>query len=191
MKTDETSSPGTIALQPETQIEQEIVIELFEKFVGEVQAPQHPDKIGSSLVFYETDLEQFDQLNHELANSADISVDDDGKLSPEPGSRALVVHHDPETAENYWASSDSDDSEVVEDEDAQPGEEGAGILPTPLMEEMEEAIENPEPEYDNLQDIAKWLQENDVEIRANLSQEDFLLRFEEILEETEYYPIES
>jgi hypothetical protein len=93
MKTDETTYDTRIALQPETDLEQEILAETFTRLNNLADAPGHPEKVGSTVVFYTLNLQEYDELDHDLWMEADVVVSETGQLSPEPGSRALVVIH--------------------------------------------------------------------------------------------------
>lgn len=82
-----------IALQPETTVEQGLLLELFHRLQAIADAPSHPEKVGNTLVFYTLDVPEYDGLDHELWEEAECGVDEHGRLDPEPGSRALVVIH--------------------------------------------------------------------------------------------------
>lgn len=137
MKTDETES--IIALQPETDIEQRIVQELFTR-LNNVQpdVQPHPTKVGSQRVYYTLDVPEYD-LDTDLWEEAECGVNEHGQLDPEPGSRALVVTHSAGAREPTEAEVDEavdavknatggeDDEESEDDADGeslafQPGE---------------------------------------------------------------------
>lgn len=95
MKTDE--SETRIVIQPESSVEQRVVSELFTRLNNIAEAaPSHPTKVGSTLAFYTLDLGDYDDLDHVLWADAECGVDANGRIDPDPGSRALVVVHSPE-----------------------------------------------------------------------------------------------
>lgn len=91
MKTDENST--RIALQPETEVEQGLLAELFSRLNNVAEAPSHPEKVGSTVVYYTLDVDMYDDLDHGLWTDAECGVNENGRLDPEPGSRALIVVH--------------------------------------------------------------------------------------------------
>lgn len=96
METDQTSVPGRIALQPKTTVEQRVLGETFARMTNVSQMPEHPDYIGTEDVFYTLDLGEYDELDHGLWADAEVEANEYGRISPDPGSRALVLIHDPE-----------------------------------------------------------------------------------------------
>lgn len=119
MKSDENES--RIALQPETAVEQALLSELFARLTEITDAPSHPEKIGNTLVFYTPDVGEYGGLDHDLWESAELRVNEHGMLDPEAGSRALVVVHTPEAAEesdeNDEENPDLEAEDDAEDED--------------------------------------------------------------------------
>lgn len=125
MRTDETDT--RIALQPETAVEQSILAELFGRLDAISEAPPHPEKVGNRFVFYTLDMAEYGGLDHDLADGAECGVNEHGQLDPEPGSRALVVVHDPE-------------AEMAEEQPAEEADvEDTGGHAT--EEEIEDAVE--------------------------------------------------
>lgn len=145
MKTDET--PTQIAIQPETDLEQQLLAELFTRMNSiqqEVQA--HPEKVGSTRVFYTLDIPEYD-LDEDLWDEAECGVNDHGQLDPEPGSRALVITHS--SAEESQPTEEDIDKgvEAVKEsvEDAQDDEAETGPQTTEELHEdsvFEEALED-------------------------------------------------
>lgn len=97
MRTDE--GDEIIALQPETEVEQSLLMETFQRLMNIADVPEHPQYIGKEVVYYTPDLSDFDDLDLDLWEEREVSVDANGRLNPEPGSRALVVVHSPPAAE--------------------------------------------------------------------------------------------
>lgn len=98
MKTDQ--SEEVVALQPESEIEQSLLKELFTRLTALTDAPPHPSKVGDELVYYTLDVTEYDDLDHDLFEDADCSVNEHGQLDPDPGSRALVVTYGPAEEED-------------------------------------------------------------------------------------------
>ena len=97
MRTDHTT-PGIVAVQPENEVEQQLVGALFTRLNNVVDAPAHPEKNGSRLCYYTLDLDGYPDLDHDLWSEADIGVTEGGLIDPDAGSRALVIVHDPDAA---------------------------------------------------------------------------------------------
>jgi len=174
MKTDE--SVSRIALQPESTVEQAILSELFERLYALSEAPPHPEKVGSELVFYTTDLETYDDLDHDLWLESDVDVDEHGKLDPEPGSRALVVIHNAqaemaddevdEAVESLKEGEDEDNEYTVSIEDA--------------FFEAQRVLELEDPDYrEDLQETAKMISTTGYDIPANQSADDLVDQIED------------
>lgn len=157
MITDET--PTTIALQPETVLEQQLLSELFTRLTNIGEAPSHPEKVGTTICYYTLDLSEY-ELDDDLFAKAECGVNEHGKIDPEPGSRALVVQHDePEQPEESTG----------EIQDPEPTENpNVGDFTPKEAEVAEELVETDTPiselEYDELQEYAKR-----VNIAANQS----------------------
>lgn len=206
MRTDETSIPGRIAMQPETRVEQSLLSEMFVRLQALSDAPDHPTKIGTELVFYTLDLAGYSDLDLELADEAGIDIDDHGKIDPEPGSRALVVIYDQDA---HKETGDSDGNATKEDANSDNTLEGNGDLeetpdvgdlepvddgdeqekaefhlPEGLLEVMETEISKEEPDYDTLVSAAKECQEHGINIAANLSTEKFVEEFDDLLDKS-------
>lgn len=92
MKTDETTHDSRIAIQPTTALEQELLAQLFVRLKQITDAPPKPDHVGTELVHYTLDLQEYD-LDHDLWDETGVKVTETGQLDPQPGSRALVVLH--------------------------------------------------------------------------------------------------
>ena len=155
MKTDET--PTSIALQPETEVEQALLSETFTRLTNLAEAPGHPEKVGSTLCYYTLDVDNYD-LDLDLWREAECGVNEHGKLDPEPGSRALVVVHSPEEAERE-ASQEAVDEAV---ESLSEGGESPTIADfSPEEAEVAEELATDEDiaigdlDYDELQEYAK------------------------------------
>ena len=181
MKTDETDV--RIALQPETDVEQALLAELFTRLSNLSDAPEHPEKVGTEQVFYTLDVAEYD-LDGDLWERADCRVNQHGRLDPEPGSRALVVVHgeapEPEPADDEsshatqedieqaveavaTADEDGDDNEYTEDIDDLLGDLDAAM---PLDDSVE---------YEVLQDFAKRISTTGrMDIPANQSTDDLI-----------------
>jgi len=113
METDETDT--TIALQPETEIEQSLLAELFTRLNNVAHdAPNHPSKVGSTMVYYTLDVPEYDGLDSDLWDEAECGVNEHGQLDPEPGSRALIVVHTREEGEAGGEATQEDVDEAVE-----------------------------------------------------------------------------
>jgi len=133
MITDETDT--TIALQPETEVEQALLSELFTRLNNIADAPGHPEKIGSKLVYYTLDVDNYD-LDLSLWREAECGVDEHGRLSPEPGSRALLVHHgaDAEDASSGSPTQEQIDEavEAISEDVEETGEENKIVAESPF-----------------------------------------------------------
>lgn len=79
MKTDENEE--RIALQPETQLEQDLLGVLHTALEDEL--PCH----------YTLDVPEYEDLDEDLWEYADCPATEEAGLQPEPGSRALVIIH--------------------------------------------------------------------------------------------------
>lgn len=143
MKTDETATK--IAVQPETEVEQSLLAELFKRLAAISDAPDHPEKVGNQLVYYTLDMSEYDGLDHDLADEAECGVNEHGQLDPEPGSRALVIIHAPdaefaEAADE--ARDEADDAEEATSEEVEEAVEASGDDGGhPTEDEIDEAVE--------------------------------------------------
>lgn len=212
MKTDQSTDEGRIALQPETPLEQSLVAELFTRLRALSDRPEHPDRVGNELVYYTPHVKKFEELNLDLATTAGISVTPNGQLDPDAGSRALVIIHDeeaattaaeiPESVDNLEPATDVNVEDVSDEPEDQIGsEEAAEQLPeldesesddeggesgvelsTGLLARMESVCEQEDPDYGELQEIAKELQSEGIGIAANLSTDEFLAEFERLVD---------
>lgn len=192
MKTDETSYDDRIALQPETSLEQQILAETFVRLKALSNAPPHPNYLGTELCFYTLDVDMYDTLDHDLWNEADIRVDQNGKIDPDPGSRALVIIHDvtaveeradvaetaleqpvenptiPEDASDLEPADDGDVEDAVDDvDDELQGDEDDVFTVNDICHTLEETLQQDDPGYDDLQHCAKMLQDIGFDIPAN------------------------
>lgn len=177
MKTDESLS--RIVLQPETTVEQAILAEVFERLYMMSDSVPHPDKVGSELVYYETDLDKYDGLDHDLWLDTDIRVDENGKLDPEAGSRALVVVHNAEAEQ-----ADDDVDKAVES--LKEGEDEDNEYTVSIAEAVEEAervLSLDDPDYrEDLQEAAKMISTTGYDIPANQSSDDLVEQIQDFYE---------
>lgn len=190
MNTHETEAE--IALQPETEVEQALLAELFTRLNNITEAASHPDKVGSVLVHYSLDVDWFDGLDHELAETADCRVNEHGKLDPEPGSRALIVVHgdqpDAEAEKELEEKTEEAVEEAVEEvKEAEVSDENE------YVEDVEDVIERvydanldpDEADYDELQELAKDVSTTGIaDIPANQSTEDLCDALQDVLRAT-------
>lgn len=146
MKTDETSRAGIIALQPESEIEQAVVSDLYQRLRAVTEAPEHPSRIGNQLVYYSPACHQYEHLDGDLCRNANIGVTPGGQLDPDPGSRCLVIVHDAERADEVGTveptESDDDDDMLIIDEGTEV-EQGSDELPDQAEVEAGEHIDDP------------------------------------------------
>jgi len=188
MKTDEGNV--RIAIQPESELEQALVAELFTRLTNVSEAPSHPERVGSTRVYYTLDIPEYEGLDHELWSNAECKVNANGQLDPEAGSRALVVvHGDPEPVEEH-----PDEPAVPEDvegseADLEAMEEGVQeVTVTEAAMTVDSVLSMDDPDYnEDLQSAAKMVSDSeaDFEIPANQSSEDIvddLIEFMESLE---------
>jgi len=181
MQTNE--SDTQLALQPESEIEQAVLMELYEKLARQSEAPSHPEKIGTELVFFTLDIPEYPDLDADLWEDADCGVNEHGQLEPDPGSRALVIIYD-EEAQSEAISGGSD----VEEETQEAVDEAVEQLKTGHDENneysvsledaynaAEDAIMSDDPDYnDDLQEAAKMASTVGDDIPANQSGEDII-----------------
>jgi len=175
-----TENDERIVLQPETELEQQLLAELFTRLNNVAEAPTHPTNVGSQLIYYTLDLGVYDDLNLDLWREAECGVDESGRLDPEAGSRALVVIHtqgDDESVSEGEATQEQVDEAVeslAEDNDGGENEHN------PSIAEMTGRIEGRKPldedvDYDELQDLAKDASTTGLmDIPANQSTEDLI-----------------
>lgn len=160
-------SDSRIALQPENEVEQSLVSELFARLNNITEAAEHPTNVGSRLVYYTLDLQMYDDLNLNLWGEAECGVDEHGRLDPSPGSRALVAIFDPEKE----TQADSEVEEAVES--VAEAESGDGneytIDRAEFLSDVEAILEQDGPEYSELQEAAKKASSLGFDIPANQS----------------------
>lgn len=178
-------SDARIAIQPETDVEQSLVSELFTRLnnLGENGGP-HPEKVGSRLVFYTLDLAEYEDLDHGLWAEAECAVNSHGRLDPDPGSRALVVVHSPDALEGDAEGADQDDvdealeevaEEFGEDEEGQDEEDGEDEFDLDeLMLRIEDLVNQDDPDYGELQGAAMDLAMFNIDVKANQSTADLV-----------------
>lgn len=175
MKTDESAS--RIALQPESEVEQALLAELFDRLVQMSDAPKHPQKVGSQLVFYTLDVDQYDGLDHDLWDDADCDINEHGQLDPEAGSRALVVIHDYEAEQPDEEAVDKAVESLKEGSD----EDNEYTVSVPeAFEEADRVLSLEDPDYrEDLQEAAKMISTTGYDIPANLSSEELVAHIQD------------
>jgi hypothetical protein len=181
MKTDESTYSDRIVIQPETKLEQELLAELFERLTNITNIPEHPKKMGNQAVYYtpvdkDALLSECD-LNHDLGSDAEVTVNEHGQLAPEPGSRALVVITEAKVNGEGYAGAETQGESDQETEDG----ENLVEIPPELFEDLAEEVRSEDHDYDELQDLAKRLQSNGVSVPANLSTDDLIDEFSNIV----------
>lgn len=173
MQTDE--SEASIALQPETETEQALLAELFTRLTNISEAPPHPTKLGNRLVFYTLDVDEYDGLNEDLWEEAECTVNDNGQLDPEPGSRALVVFPNGPPEQSDQPTEEEVDEAVEAVKEADDGGNEFTEDPEELAKEVRAAEELEDVEYTTLQDLAKRASTvGPMDIPANQSTEDII-----------------
>jgi hypothetical protein len=177
MQTTETST--RIVIQPESDIEQRILSETFTRLTNLSEAAGHPTKMGTELVFYTLDLGVYDDLNHDLWEKADVAVDDHGRIDPDPGSRALVIVHGDETADETDETADETDEAVQTIKEAEVSDDNEYIRDAAEVVKRIEAmkpLDREEVDYSShLQEMAKAASSTGmIDIPANQSREELI-----------------
>jgi hypothetical protein len=169
-----------IALQPENEVEQSLLSELFTRLNNVSEAPEHPTKVGSRLCFYTLDIPMYDDLDQDLWEEAECDVNEHGRLDPEPGSRALVVVYNQGANE---ASQEDVDKAVQAVEESPAGEDNEyAIDRDELLERVEDLVEQDDPEYSELQEAAKDASSMGFDIPANQRTEELVRELETFAE---------
>lgn len=182
MKTDDNGT--RIALQPESQVEQELLAELFARLNNIAEAPNHPTKVGSRLVYYTLDIPEYPDLNQPLAEEASCDVNEDGRLDPEPGSRAMVVIYEPEVEHE----ADEPDQSAVDEavEELSEGDEREETITTEEVAERiitERPLDSDSAEYDTVKSLARDANATGVtDIALNISHEEMVEALDEFVE---------
>lgn len=182
MKTNETDT--TIAVQPESELEQALVAELYEKLVRQSDAPSHPDKVGSRLVYFTLDVDEYDDLNHDLWEEVECGVNENGQLAPEPGSRALVIVHDAQAQEEKVSESATDEA-VEQLKNGSDEDNEYTVSLGEAFENAREVLMMDDPDYsDDIQEAAKMASTVGYDIPANQAGEDIISDLQDFIEAT-------